>query len=91
MTYDSCSLNEYQVSELPTTPEEITATTTGNCDVSGCALISDASTTTTLNASESKSSPKTTTTSCTSATLPSKLDEQQLEWDEIDQLLQVCY
>lgn len=62
MTFDSCSLNEYPLSEEATTPTTPTAT----------------------------QSTLTTTTGSTASTLPSKLESiNNLEWDEIDDLLQV--
>ncbi|XP_030369386.1 uncharacterized protein LOC115620330 [Scaptodrosophila lebanonensis] len=97
MTFDSCSLNE--VSELPTTPEDASANTaTGGgagSHVNGCVNNDedDQETTTTDSSNTligSDVSANTNSTNCVSCTLPSKLDKlEKLDWDEIDDLLQV--
>ena len=94
MTFDSCSLNEYP--ELPTTPEEVSAQTTGasNTDTltNGKHEEDSSSTTTTLcdDQSTTVTSTSTTNNGVSSTTLPSKLDKlEKLDWDEIDDLLQV--
>ncbi|CAD6993418.1 uncharacterized protein LOC101453581 [Ceratitis capitata] len=99
MTFDSCSLNEYPLTDLPTTPEEASANTTGGTDGSAAVPLLNGSNGRADNEDESISSSTlcgtdttitTASTSCLSATLPSKLDNlEKLEWDEIDDLLQV--
>lgn len=92
MTFDSCSLNEYP--DLPTTPEDVSAQTTGS-SVTGTLTNGkheeDSSSTTTLCDEQSSNTTTTNTTNnCVSSTLPSKLDKlDKLDWDEIDDLLQV--
>ncbi|XP_017849809.1 cell wall protein DAN4 [Drosophila busckii] len=95
MTFDSCSLNE--VSELPTTPEDASANTTPgsgavpNGNSNGAHHDEDTTTTDssgTLIGSSAEAA--TASTSCVSSTLPSKLNNlEKLEWDDIDDLLQV--
>ncbi|XP_013106629.2 dentin sialophosphoprotein [Stomoxys calcitrans] len=99
MSFDSCSLNEFP--DLPTTPEEASANTTGTQTLSngidGTEEDTSSTTTATLCGEEQCSSLNSTTTNTTTAgtngvssTLPSKLDKLvKLEWDEIDDLLQV--
>ncbi|XP_064551173.1 serine-rich adhesin for platelets [Drosophila montana] len=94
MTFDSCSLNE--ISELPTTPEDASANTTGSGQlVNGQpnAHNDDEDITSTDSSSTligSGTEAITASTSCVSSTLPSKLDNlEKLEWDDIDDLLQV--
>ncbi|XP_036323613.1 serine-rich adhesin for platelets [Rhagoletis pomonella] len=97
MTFDSCSLNEYPLTDLPTTPEEASANTTGTTDGAAVPLINGANGSANDEKSESTSTLcgtdttiTTASTSCVSTTLPSKLDNlDKLEWDEIDDLLQV--
>lgn len=95
MTFDSCSLNE--ISELPTTPEDASANTTagsgqvvngqsGSSNDDGDVTNTDSSSTLIGSATD----PITASTSCVSSTLPSKLDHlEKLDWDDIDDLLQV--
>lgn len=95
MTFDSCSLNEYP--ELPTTPEDASAQTTGSSATetftNGKHDEGSSSTTTTLcdeKSSNITTMTNSTTTNCVSSTLPSKLEKlEKLDWDEIDELLQV--
>lgn len=93
MTFDSCSLNEYP--ELPTTPDDASAQTTRTSATetltNGKHEEDSSSTTTTLCDEQSSTVTTTTNTNnCVSSTLPSKLDKlEKLEWDEIDDLLQV--
>ncbi|KAH8312469.1 hypothetical protein KR044_010883 [Drosophila immigrans] len=97
MTFDSCSLNE--ISELPTTPEDASANTTGSAQLpngqsSKSQSQNDEEDTTTTDSSStligSGSEAATASTSCVSSTLPSKLDKlEKLDWDDIDDLLQV--
>ncbi|EDV95049.1 serine-rich adhesin for platelets [Drosophila grimshawi] len=97
MTFDSCSLNE--ISELPTTPEDASAnatTTTGSGQLlngQSNANNDDEETTNTDSSSTligSGTDAATASTSCVSSTLPSKLDNlEKLDWDDIDDLLQV--
>ncbi|XP_046805124.1 serine-rich adhesin for platelets [Lucilia cuprina] len=95
MTFDSCSLNEYP--ELPTTPEDASAQTTGSSvteTLTNGKHEEDSSSTTTTLCDEQSTSNITTTNNnpnnCVSSTLPSKLDKlEKLDWDEIDDLLQV--
>lgn len=97
MSFDSCSLNEFP--DLPTTPEDASANTTGTQTITngGGERNEDetSSTTTTLCDEQCSSFASTTTSAATttngvSSTLPSKLDKLvKLEWDEIDDLLQV--
>ncbi|XP_067618977.1 serine-rich adhesin for platelets [Eurosta solidaginis] len=96
MTFDSCSLNEYPVTDLPTTPEEASANTTGGAAIplingnNGCSNDDDKSESTNTLCCGTDTTITTASTSCVSATLPSKLDNlEKLEWDEIDDLLQV--
>jgi len=89
MTFDSCSLNE--ISELPTTPEDASANTTANSkeQTNGNVCNDDEDTTTTDSSGTLVEAP-TASTSCVSSTLPSKLDRlEKLDWDDIDNLLQV--
>lgn len=89
MTFDSCSLNE--ISELPTTPEDASANTTANSkeQTNGNVCNDDEDTTTTDSSGTLVEAP-TASTSCVSSTLPSKLDRlEKLDWDDIDDLLQV--
>ncbi|EDW38953.1 GL13827 [Drosophila persimilis] len=89
MTFDSCSLNE--ISELPTTPEDASANTTGNSkEVTNGKVSNDDEDTTTTDSSGTLVEGATASTSCVSSTLPSKLDNlEKLDWDDIDDLLQV--
>ncbi|XP_052835578.1 uncharacterized protein LOC128252128 [Drosophila gunungcola] len=89
MTFDSCSLNE--ISELPTTPEDASANTTGNGkEVTNGKVSNDDEDTTTTDSSGTLVEAPTASTSCVSSTLPSKLDNlEKLDWDDIDDLLQV--
>ncbi|KAH8343612.1 hypothetical protein KR059_000088 [Drosophila kikkawai] len=89
MTFDSCSLNE--ISELPTTPEDASANTTGNSkEVTNGKVSNDDEDTTTTDSSGTLVEAPTASTSCVSSTLPSKLDNlEKLDWDDIDDLLQV--
>lgn len=98
MTFDSSSLNEYPLTDLPTTPEEASANTTGGADGAAVPLLNgingrandedESASTSTLCGTDTTIT--TASTSCMSATLPSKLDNlEKLEWDEIDDLLQV--
>ncbi|XP_054730461.1 serine-rich adhesin for platelets [Anastrepha obliqua] len=98
MTFDSCSLNEYPLTDLPTTPEEASANTTGGTDGAALPLINgtngraidDDQSESTSTLCGTDTTITTASTSCVSATLPSKLDSlEKLEWDEIDDLLQV--
>ncbi|EDW68254.1 uncharacterized protein Rassf [Drosophila virilis] len=94
MTFDSCSLNE--ISELPTTPEDASAITSGsgqlvngkpNANNDEEDITSTDSSSTLIG---SGTEAITASTSCASSTLPSKLDNlEKLEWDDIDDLLQV--
>lgn len=95
MTFDSCSLNE--ISELPTTPEDASANTTPGSEqvVNGQSSSNndDEDVTNTDSSSTligSATDAITASTSCVSSTLPSKLDNlEKLDWDDIDDLLQV--
>ncbi|XP_037732139.1 uncharacterized protein LOC119563017 [Drosophila subpulchrella] len=89
MTFDSCSLNE--ISELPTTPEDASANTTANSkEVTNGKVSNDDEDTTTTDSSGTLVEAPTASTSCVSSTLPSKLDHlEKLDWDDIDDLLQV--
>ncbi|KAL7731245.1 hypothetical protein ACLKA6_014429 [Drosophila palustris] len=95
MTFDSCSLNE--ISELPTTPEDASAnTTTGSGQLlNGQSNSNDKEDDTTTTDSSSTligsgTEAATASTSCVSSTLPSKLGNlEKLDWDDIDDLLQV--
>lgn len=95
MTFDSCSLNE--ISELPTTPEDASANTaTGSGQLlngQSNGNNEDDETTNTDSSSTligSGTEVATASTSCVSSTLPSKLDNlEKLDWDDIDDLLQV--
>lgn len=89
MTFDSCSLNE--ISELPTTPEDASANTTGNSkEVTNGKVSNDDEDTTTTDSSATLVEAPTASTSCVSSTLPSKLGNlEKLDWDDIDDLLQV--
>lgn len=97
MTFDSCSLNEYALSDLPTTPEEVSANTTGTLagGIEGSDAVAllngdgsdNTDSTHTLCAAGSET---TISNSCMSSTLPSKLDKlEKKQWDEFDDLLQV--
>ncbi|KAH8273190.1 hypothetical protein KR018_012318 [Drosophila ironensis] len=89
MTFDSCSLNE--ISELPTTPDDASANTTGNSkEVSNGEVANEDEDTTTTDSSGTLVEAPTASTSCVSSTLPSKLNNlEKLDWDDIDDLLQV--
>ncbi|XP_068153586.1 serine-rich adhesin for platelets [Drosophila tropicalis] len=93
MTFDSCSLNE--ISELPTTPEDASANTTpsgqqGQANQVVVNGLEDEDTNTTTESSSTLVEGITSSTSCASITLPSKLDKlEKLDWDDIDELLQV--
>ncbi|KAH8251869.1 hypothetical protein KR038_009837 [Drosophila bunnanda] len=89
MTFDSCSLNE--ISELPTTPEDASANTSGNSkEVTNGKVSNDDEDTTTTDSSGTLVEAPTASTSCVSSTLPSKLGNlEKLDWDDIDDLLQV--
>ncbi|KAL9892880.1 ras association family member [Glossina fuscipes fuscipes] len=91
MTFDSCSLNEYP--DLPTTPEEASAITTGNVEAltNGANSEDTEQSSSTITLADSQSSTiNSSSTNCISSTLPSKLDNlEKLDWDEIDDLLQV--
>uniref|UniRef100_A0A034VHH7 Ras association domain-containing protein 2 n=1 Tax=Bactrocera dorsalis TaxID=27457 RepID=A0A034VHH7_BACDO len=98
MTFDSSSLNEYPLTDLPTTPEEVSANTTGGADGAAVPLLNgtngrandDDESVSTSTLCGTDTTITTASTSCMSATLPSKLDNlEKLEWDEIDDLLQV--
>uniref|UniRef100_A0A1A9W835 LIM zinc-binding domain-containing protein n=1 Tax=Glossina brevipalpis TaxID=37001 RepID=A0A1A9W835_9MUSC len=90
MTFDSCSLNEYP--DLPTTPEDASAITTGNETLTNGETIEDTeqSSSAITSCDSQTSTVNTSSSNCISSTLPSKLDSlEKLDWDEIDDLLQV--
>ncbi|XP_073815317.1 ras association family member [Musca autumnalis] len=99
MSFDSCSLNEFP--DLPTTPEDASANTTGTQTLTNGGALNgvggedETSSTNTSTLCDDQCSSLTTTNTTTttngvSSTLPSKLDKLvKLEWDEIDDLLQV--
>lgn len=93
MTFDSCSLNEDQISELPTTPEDASANITAEANYGsdgGNSFHNGETSESSSTLCGSDVTSITATTSCISSTLPSKLDKlEKLDWDEIDDLLQV--